>query len=535
MRKMISRLLCISMVAMLVMPWNSFSQVLSDESLKFSQVLNWIDRYYVDSIDRSDLVEKAIVEMLKSLDPHSTYLTKEEVKEMTEPLRGNFEGIGISFNILNDTIFVINPIPGGPSERVGIKAGDRIVLIENENVAGTGIKTTDVFAKLRGKKGTKVKVSIHRRSVEDLLDFTITRDKIPIFSLDASYMINDRIGYIKLNRFSFTTMDEFQDALSDLKKENLEDLILDLSGNGGGYLDVAIKLADQFLEDKQLIVYTQGENHAKREYLATSKGGFKEGRVVIIIDEGSASASEIVAGAIQDWDRGIVIGRRSFGKGLVQNPLMLIDSSMVRLTIARYYTPSGRLIQKPYDDGYEEYSKELVYRLHNGELINSDSIIFPEELKFHTLKANRIVYGGGGIMPDYFVPLDTTYQSDYYRKLINQGILNFYVLNYVDDNRKKLTNKYPDFDSFNKQFTVTGDILEKLFIYADNEGLPLNKEDLSISEDHIKMVLKGYIARDLWSTSEFYQVVNTQDKNVLKAIEVLEKGDMYQAVLQIQN
>lgn len=508
------------------------AQVLSDESLKFSQVLNWVDRYYVDSINKSDLVENAIIDMLRSLDPHSTYMSKDEVKEMTEPLQGNFEGIGISFNILNDTIFVINPIPGGPSEKVGIKAGDRIVFIDGENVGGIGIKNSDVFAKLRGDKGTKVNVSIHRRLVDELLDFTITRDKIPIFSLDASYMINDDIGYIKINRFAITTMSEFDDALADLTKKGARDLILDLSGNGGGYLDVAIKLADQFLEDSKMIVYTKGEKHPQRKYMSSSRGEFEKGRVVVLIDEGSASASEIVAGAIQDWDRGIIVGRRSFGKGLVQNPMLLFDSSMVRLTIARYYTPSGRLIQKPYDEGFEAYSKDLLNRINNGELSSADSILFPESMKYQTLVSRRTVYGGGGIMPDYFVPIDTSYLSDYYRKLISRGIMNTFILNYVDNNRKKLHNKYEQIGSFIANFEITDDLMSDLTEFADKEGLALVKDDLALSEENIKLVMKSYIARDLWNTNEFYQVINKNNHSLLKAIEVLEKNELYQAALQ---
>lgn len=516
----------------LIFQTSSYAQVLSDESLKFSQVLNWVDKYYVDSINKGELVEKAIIEMLKNLDPHSTYLTKEEVRQMNEPLQGNFEGIGISFNILDDTIFVINPIPGGPSEKVGIIAGDRIVLIEGENVAGIGIKTSDVYTKLRGDRGTKVTVAVKRRTVPDLLDFTITRDKIPIFSLYSSYMIDDKIGYVKLNRFSFTTLDEFQDALSDLQKEGLEDLVLDLSNNGGGYLDVAVKLADHFLEDQKMIVYTQGDKHPKRSYMATSRGIFEKGRIVVIIDEGSASASEIVAGAIQDWDRGIIIGRRSFGKGLVQNPMILIDSSMVRLTIARYYTPTGRLIQKPYDKGYDEYSNDLVNRLYNGELTSADSIVFPENLKYQTLTTRRIVYGGGGIMPDYFTPLDTSYQSRYYNKLLSQGILNFFVLNYVDDNRSRLHLEYPEFDTFYEHFIVSDDLIDQLITYAEGEGLEPRTEDLSRSKEQIRLLVKAYMARDLWNTSEFYQIMNTQNYSVLKAIEILNDDKKYQAVLQ---
>lgn len=527
--------LCISWSLLLliwIVPTSIRGQVFSDDALKFSQIINWIDKYYVDSVNKSELVEKAIIGMLQNLDPHSTYLTKEEVKEMSEPLEGNFEGIGISFNILNDTIFVINPIPNGPSERVGILSGDRIVKIEGESVAGIGIKNSDVFAKLRGKKGTRVNVSISRRSVRGLMDFTITRDKIPIYSLDASYMINDEIGYIKLNRFSHTTMDEFRTALAELKSEGMQDLVLDLAGNGGGYMDVAIKLADQFLDDRKIIVYTEGNSHPKRKFYSSSRGEFLDGRVVLIIDQGSASASEIVAGAIQDWDRGVIVGRRSFGKGLVQNPMLLLDSSMVRLTIARYYTPTGRLIQKPYENGFEEYSKDLINRYNMGELLHSDSIVFPESLKYQTLISQRPVYGGGGIMPDYFVPIDTTYNSGYYNRLLNRGILNFYTLSYVDDHRTELQANYPTFQSFLDGFTIKDKVLKDLFAYAAEEDLEFNEEDFNVSREHIKLVLKAYIARDLWNSSAFYQVFNTANPSVLKATEVLDGHDIYQALLQ---
>jgi len=527
--------LCIIWLSVLfvwIVPTGVGGQVFSDDALKFSQIINWIDKYYVDTVNKSELVEKAIIEMLQNLDPHSTYLTKEEVKAMSEPLQGNFEGIGISFNILNDTIFVINPIPNGPSEKVGIRSGDRIVKIEGQSVAGVGIKTSDVFAKLRGKKGTRVSVSISRRSVSELLDFTITRDKIPIFSLDASYMINDEIGYIKLNRFSYTTMDEFRTALAELKSEGMQDLVLDLGGNGGGYMDVAIKLADQFLDDRKIIVYTEGNSHPKRKFSSTSRGEFLDGRVVIIIDQGSASASEIVAGAVQDWDRGVIVGRRSFGKGLVQQPMPLLDSSMVRLTIARYYTPTGRLIQKPYEDGFEEYSKDLINRYNMGELLHSDSTVFPESLKYQTLVSQRPVYGGGGIMPDYFVPLDTTYNSRYYSRLFSRGIINFFTLTYVDDHRKELQDKYPTFQSFLDGFTIKDKVLEDMIAYATEEDLDYSEEDFNISREHIRLVLKSYIARDLWNSSEFYQVFNTSNPSVLKAIEVLNGQDIYQALLQ---
>ncbi len=508
------------------------AQVFSDESLKFSQALNWIDKYYVDTVSQSELVETAIVEMLQTLDPHSTYLTSKEVKAMSEPLQGNFEGIGISFNILNDTIFVINPVPGGPSEKVGIQSGDRIVKVEGENVAGIGITNSDVFDKLRGKKGTKVNISIQRRKITELLEFTITRDKIPIYSLDASYMIDDKVGYIKLNRFSFTTMDEFRVAAAELQQEGMKDLILDLSGNGGGYMDVAIKLSDQFLDDRKLIVYTEGKSHPKRNFYASSRGSFKDGRLVVIIDQTSASASEIVAGALQDWDRAVIVGRRSFGKGLVQNPMLLIDSSMIRLTIARYYTPTGRLIQKPYEDGYDEYSKDLINRYNSGELSSEDSIHFPDSIRFRTLVSKRPVYGGGGIMPDYFVPLDTSFISTYYSQLVQKGILNFFVLSYVDDHRNELMAKYPTFPEFRDKFSISKQFINELCSYAEQEDLPFNEDDFKVSGEYIKLLAKAYMSRDLWNTSEFYEIINKENPSLIKALEVLDAYDLYQALLQ---
>ncbi len=535
-RKRCTRRVWISLFAVLLFTANPvISQIFSDESVKISQVLNWIDKYYVDSVDQQHLVETAIIEMLQTLDPHSTYLTKEEVKEMSEPLQGNFEGIGVSFNILDDTIFIINPIPGGPSEKVGIMAGDRIVKIESENVGGVGIKTTDVYKKLRGDKGTRVTVSVKRRSVHELLDFTITRDKIPIYSVDANYMINQETGYIKINRFAFTTLDEFRKALAELKRQGIQDLILDLSNNGGGYLDVAIRLADEFLDNDKLIVYTEGLNHPRRTFKASSRGEFQKGRVIIIIDEGSASASEIVAGAVQDWDRGIIVGRRSFGKGLVQSPLKLIDSSMIRLTIARYYTPTGRLIQKSYSNGFEDYSQDLVHRYNNGELSDEDKIAFPDSLRYETLLSQRTVYGGGGIMPDFFVPIDTSYFSDYYRKILNRGLFNTYILSYVDDHRSELLSAYPDFELYKNNFIVTDEVMQELVEFAGKEGLEFDEEDYNNSEDYLKLLVKAYIARDLWNTSCFYEIINTINPSVQKALEVLDGSKMYQAVFQRQN
>jgi len=507
------------------------SQVLYEQTIKFGKVLEWIDNYYVDTVNQEEMVETAIVQLLKELDPHSSYLSKEEVEEMNEPLQGNFEGIGISFNILKDTIFIVSVIAGGPSEKVGMLAGDRIIRVDGNNVAGVGITNDKVYEVLRGKKGTRVNVTVLRRKINHLLDFNITRDKIPIFSIDASYKVDDNTGYIKIIRFSLTTIDEFKQALASLKKEQLSNLILDLTGNGGGYLEIATELADQFLGDGKMIVYTEGINNPKREYLATREGEFENGRLVVLIDEGSASASEIVSGAIQDWDRGIIIGRRSFGKGLVQRRCPLPDNSEIRLTIARYYTPTGRLIQKPYDKGKDEYDLEINRRYAHGEFISSDSIHFPDSLKYYTLKNTRLVYGGGGIMPDLFIPIDTGYYTNYYRDLIRLGILNQFVLNYVDQHRNELMAQYPRLIDFKSQFKVDDVMLAGLTAYAREQGIPDNPAEFAVSVKQIRLLTKGYMARDLWSTSEFYEIVNEEDPKFRTALSVIRNWDLYEVSL----
>jgi len=508
----------------------TYSQI-STESLKFGEVLSKISRYYVDTINETKILDDVIVNMLHELDPHSAYLRKDEVSSSQEQLDGGFDGIGVSFNILRDTIFIINPISGGPSERVGIRPGDRIIKIEGENVAGTGIANIDVQKKLKGPKNTKVNISVMRRNVASLIDFTITRDKIPLYSLDASYMIDDNTGYIKLSRFSSTTAKEFVDALAGLKKEGMQDLILDLSGNGGGYLFSAVDLADQFLEGRRKIVYTEGVQNPRRDFYSTNSGGFTEGGLVVMIDETSASASEIVAGALQDWDRAVIVGRRSFGKGLVQGRFELNDGSELRLTVAKYYTPSGRLIQKSYEDGYEDYSKDLLNRYNTGEL-SGEEVSFPDSLKFRTLIKKRIVYGGGGISPDYFVSIDTTENSAYYRALINRGILNSFVLSYVDKNRKELVKEYTDFEAFAQGFKELPSLMNELTKYAEKEGLEFVQDDFDKSYQRISLIAKAYIARDLWDTAEFYRIINTVDPIFIKAKEVSNSLELYEAKLK---
>ena len=503
----------------------------TEQSLKFGEVFEKISNFYVDTINQDKIIEEVIIQMLHDLDPHSSYLSKEEVKAMQEPLDGNFEGIGVSFNIMDDTIFIINTISGGPSEKVGIRGGDRIIKIDGNNEAGVGIKNTDVQKKLKGKKGTKVTVSVKRRNNPGLLDFTITRDEIPIYSIDASYMADKITGYIKLSRFSMTSITEFYNAIAKLKDQGLQNLILDLSGNGGGYLRIAIELADQFVSGKNLLVYTQGAKNPRHNFYSTDRGEFETGKLVVLIDESSASASEIVAGAVQDLDRAVIIGRRSFGKGLVQQPFSLMDGSLIRLTVARYYTPTGRLIQKSYEKGFDEYSREIVDRFVNPQ-INDTVNLFPDSLKYHTLFKNRIVYGGGGITPDYFVPYDTTYFSRYYRELISKGILNQFILNYGDRYRSDLTAKYKEFRDYKNSFKVTREMTDKLIEYATAEGLIFNQDDYKRSEEMIILLFKAYLARDIWDTSEFFQIYNLADPIYKRAIEVISESSLYDKKLE---
>ena len=499
--------------------------------LKFGRLLRLVDGYYADSTNIDELTEKAIVHLLSELDPHSVYISKEEVEELNQPLVGNFEGVGISFNILKDTLLVLTTISGGPSEKVGLRAGDRIVEVDDKNIAGIGLKNSDVFDLLRGDKGTKVEIKVLRRRTPELLDFTIIRDKIPIYSLDASYMINESTGLIKLNRFSATTTEEFVDAMKDLKKQNIENLILDLRGNGGGYLNTANEISEQFLKSNDLIVYTSGLNEPKREYRVSAGGVFQQGNLVVLVDEFSASASEIVAGAIQDWDRGIVIGRRSFGKGLVQKPFYLTDGSMVRLTTAHYYTPSGRCIQKPYNNGVKEYQNDVMNRLSNGEMFNADSINFSDSLKYKTLVNGRNVYGGGGIMPDIFVPMDTSRLYSYANRLRrNMVILNF-AIDYGDKNRTIIKTKYPSFNLFDKEFELTEEDINEIVAAGEEIEIEKDQEGLDFSKADLKKEIKAYLARDIYSRSDFYKVYYKDDDAILEALKVFENKKNYNSYL----
>ncbi|MEN8120657.1 MAG: S41 family peptidase [Bacteroidota bacterium] len=526
------------------------AQISSEQAYKFNRVMDLISMFYVDTIKEQKLVEQAIISVLKDLDPHSIYINKDEVKEMNEPLIGSFDGIGITFNIFKDTVYIVRTYPGGPSEKAGLKPGDRIVSVENELIAGTGINLGMVKKLLLGKKGTKVNISIKRKSITELIDYTIIRGKIPINSIVTAYKADEKIGYIKLTKFSATTIDEFEKTIKKLKKEGVNDLILDLRDNGGGYLRTAINIADQFIQANKLIVFTKGTSSPRSNYFSTSKGLFEKSKLIVLIDEGTASASEIVTGAVQDWDRGVVIGRRSFGKGLVQRPFHLMDGSMIRLTIARYYTPTGRLIQKSYAGGYQNYSEDIDNRFNNGELFSEDSIHFVDSLKYLTLNKNRKVFGGGGIMPDIFIAADTSAVPAFYRKLLRTGKLNEFILKYIDNNRTVLISRYPDFNSYKENFKVDNSILNELIKFAVIEELkdPDSKEYLLAleskttdnniydpildgNEEMLKHQLKALIARNIWGDRTFYEIFNQKDKTYLKAIAVLKNPQLYNSIL----
>jgi len=503
----------------------------TDAIIKMDRLLTIINNTYVEEVNNEEMVENAIVGLLKELDPHSVYIPEKDAKRMNEPLEGNFEGIGIQFNILKDTLMVVSPISGGPSEQLGIRAGDKIINIDGENIAGIGLKNRDVHEKLRGEKGTIVNVEIYRRGEKDLVSYDITRDKIPIFSVDASYMAKPDIGYIKVNRFARTTIQEFQQAFDTLQEKGAKSLILDLRGNGGGYLNTAFRLADEFLDQGKMIVYTDGDKQSKKVFESTSRGGFEKGKLVVLIDEGSASASEIVSGAIQDWDRGLIIGRRSFGKGLVQKSYPLPDGSLVRITTAKYYTPTGRSIQRPYDEGKDKYYREVSRRFKNGELMEKDSIDFPDSLKFYTPN-KRIVYGGGGIMPDIFIPLDTSINSDLNRNLIRKGLYNQFTLSYIDKNRKSMQDAYPTFEDFKSGFKLNEDVINEFFEFAAKNKVEKSEEDYEKSKDLIDTQVLALLARNLYTTSAYFEIINRLNDSYLEALNVIQSDQFEKAKLE---
>ena len=522
--------LCICMF--LCIPTHTYAQSNEDYAVnqqKMSRFLQFLKYFYVDSVDFNSIVEKGTIEMLKELDPHSIYIPKQEVTRTNEPLQGNFEGIGIQFQIMKDTIVVVQPITGGPSEKVGIIAGDKIIHIDDSTAVGKICTNAWVYSKLRGTKGTKVKLLIKRGKEEKPLEFTIIRDKIPIYCIEAYFMIDKETGYIKLERFSQTTKEEFQKAISELKTQGMRHLIFDLRGNSGGFLNAAIDMVDEFIEPKRLVVYTQNnQTNNKITYETRHHGSFEKGKLVILIDEYSASASEIVSGAIQDWDRGIIVGRRSFGKGLVQTPTMLPDSSIIRLTTSRYYIPSGRCIQKPYE-GIEDYNRDLINRYNSGELRHADSIHFPDSLKYYT-QNKRVVYGGGGIMPDIFIPMDTIQVSDYYWKLFRQNIFNQFTMSYLENEKQTLLNKYPDFESLNQHFIVNDTLLRSFHEFAEKEGI----KDTTIFELSSFLTAFTNKYKDTLNASytsyEEFLIDNTLQKEFKKFVkEEMEKHQKRQA------
>ncbi len=502
-----------------------------NENQKLRMAEAAISQFYVDSVDETRLVEDAIKAMLNGLDPHSQYSNAEETQELNEPLAGNFSGIGITFNMNQDTLYVIQTVSGGPSERVGILAGDRIIAVNDSVIAGVKMKNSDIMKRLRGPKGTDVAVKVLRQHGlgRDTIDFNITRADIPIYSVDAAYMVDKNTGYIRVNRFAAETANEVREALTNLKKKGMDRLILDLVDNGGGYLNAAVELLGEFLNPGQLAVYTQGTNSPRQDLMTRPAGSrplFNDGRLVIMANQYSASASEITSGAVQDWDRGLVVGRRTFGKGLVQRPIPFPDGSMIRLTVAHYYTPSGRDIQKPYKKGDQKaYQEEMLSRLNHGELMHEDSIKYVDSLRVSTLRLERPIYGGGGISPDRFVPLDTTEFTKYYRNVVAKGLINRFVINYVDSHRKEIKSRYKTDNDFVARFNVTPEMLASLHDMAKAEGIEFDPEQSEKSKNLFEMVIKALIGRDIYDNATYFKVYNTHDPIFKEAYRLINSPD----------
>lgn len=510
----------------------SRSNSASRQQQKLLMVENIVNNLYVDNVDEEKIVENAVRGILENLDPHSSYSTKEETTSSQETMQGSFSGIGIQFNMQKDTLYVVQTIAGGPSEKVGILPGDRFIAVDDSIIAGRKLKNTDIMKRLRGPKGTKVNIKVKRGSNAELLEFRITRDDIPLNSIDAVYMADGKTGYIRLSRFAATSYKEFKDAITKLKKQGMQQLILDLTDNGGGYMQIAAQIANEMLNRGDLIVYTQGRKSPRQNLNADGSGTFRTQKVVVMINQFSASASEILSGAVQDWDRGVVVGRRSFGKGLVQREFLLPDSSLFRLTIARYYTPSGRNIQKPYIKGdREDYDKDIIDRYNHGELQSADSIHFADSLKHTTLRLHRTVYGGGGIMPDVFVPLDTTQYTDYHRRLVAKGIIPQFALRYVDKNRADLKAQYPDAQKFIKEFTVTDEMLNNLVDAGKAEKVDFDKSQFAKSKEMLRTFVKAAIANDLFSTGAYFQIVNEQNDIYKEALSIINDDARYRKII----
>lgn len=515
--------------------FTGLSQHDKDETTgKFEEVFGYLNSNYVDEFDGAAITDAAIVAMLKELDPHTYLIPKEEVARSNERIDGSFVGVGIRFQIMDDTLIVVNTIEGGPCAKVGVQAGDKIVEIDGEIVAGTGLQTSGVRKRLMGEKGSLVVLGIQRKNESELLSFDIKRDKIPLYSVAASYMATDKTGYIKVTSFARTTPQELEEAIEKLKGLGMKNLILDLQGNGGGLLHVAKQMADEFLNKEKLIVYSEGRSQSRRNMVAddkdsydryyhnNKKGLFEKGKVVVLVDENSASASEIVSGALQDWDRAMIVGRRTFGKGLVQRPYTLSDGSIIRVTIARYYTPSGRCVQKPYENGVDAYNDDYLNRFENGEFMHRDSIKLPDSLKFKTLEMGRTVYGGGGIMPDVFVPLDTSELSDMYRKISRKGLFNTFTLNYVNENREDLNATFNTFESYKKDFNID-DVMDEFWEAVKAEEIEYSEEDYKISKPLIHTLLKARIASNLWDFEKFYEIYNEKENEIFKkGLELIE-------------
>ena len=511
---------------------HSRSNSASRQQQKLLMVENIVNNLYVDNVDEEKIVENAVRGILENLDPHSSYSTKEETTSSQETMQGSFSGIGIQFNMQKDTLYVVQTIAGGPSEKVGILPGDRFIAVDDSIIAGRKLKNTDIMKRLRGPKGTKVNIKVKRGSNAELLEFRITRDDIPLNSIDAVYMADGKTGYIRLSRFAATSYKEFKDAITKLKKQGMQQLILDLTDNGGGYMQIAAQIANEMLHRGNLIVYTQGRKSPRQNLNADGSGTFRTQKVVVMINQFSASASEILSGAVQDWDRGVVVGRRSFGKGLVQREFLLPDSSSFRLTIARYYTPSGRNIQKPYVKGdREDYDKDIIDRYNHGELQSADSIHFADSLKHTTLRLHRTVYGGGGIMPDVFVPLDTTQYTDYHRRLVAKGIIPQFALRYVDKNRADLKAQYPDAQKFIKEFTVTDEMLNNLVDAGKAEKVDFDKSQFAKSKEMLRTFVKAAIANDLFSTGAYFQIVNEQNDIYKEALSIINDDARYRKII----
>ena len=520
--------------ATLLLAMTAQAQQMPPHILKLMYTSNIIDNFYVDDADSDKISEEGIKAMLKKLDPHSTYTDPKETKALLEQMEGSFSGIGIQFNIVSDTLFVIQTTNNGPSQRAGVLAGNKIIAVNDTTIAGVKMERADIMSRLRGQKGTTVEIDVIRRGIDRTLHFTLVRDDISTETVDAAYMIDNKNGYIRITSFGAKTHNEFVTKLDSLKRQGMKNLILDLSGNGGGYLGAAVQIMSEFIDADKLVVYTEGKKNPRYDYMSLEGGRFLKGNLAVIVDETSASASEILSGAIQDWDRGIIVGRRTFGKGLVQRPFQLPDGSMIRLTIARYYTPTGRCIQKPYDNDSTKYEDDLLNRYNNGEMTSADKIHFPDSLKVFTKRLNRPVYGGGGIMPDYFVPVDTTRYTKYHRELAAKGSIIQTSLHYIDEHRKELIAKYKDITDFENRFEVDEALLQMLKAQGEKDNVKIEggEEEYQRSLPMLKLQLKQLVARDLWDMNDFMMFYNKTEDEFLKAYELVQQRNLDKLLLK---